>query len=246
MNVKIESSWAKHLSGEFEKKYFTELTSFVKKEYKERTVYPAPKNIFRAFDLCPFDKVKVVILGQDPYHGVKQANGLCFAVSDGVAVPPSLQNIFKEIASDIGDRAKSEEVLRPATERERRRTELSRANRAGRSGDLTRWAEQGVLLLNATLTVRAHNAGSHQGKGWEQFTDAVIRALSEQRANLVFILWGNYAKAKGAHIDRSKHLVLEAPHPSPFSAASGFFGCKHFSRANNYLVKHREEPIDWL
>ncbi|HEY4501360.1 MAG TPA: uracil-DNA glycosylase [Candidatus Paceibacterota bacterium] len=230
MNVKIEPSWGEHLQGEFEKEYFSELTEFVKKEYKEGTVYPAPKNIFRAFDLCPFDKVKVVILGQDPYHGVRQANGLAFAVEDSQAVPPSLQNIYKEIANDCGDRAKSEEVLRPA----------------GRSGDLSRWAEQGVLLLNATLTVRAHSAGSHQKKGWELFTDAVIRALSQERAGLVFMLWGNYAKAKGAHIDRSKHLVLEAPHPSPFSAASGFFGCKHFSMANDYLAKHGKKPIDWL
>lgn len=222
MNVKIEPSWGEKLKGEFEKEYFAELTAFVKKEYKEGTVYPAPKNIFRAFDLCPFDKVKVVILGQDPYHGAGQANGLCFAVSDGVAVPPSLQNIFKEIASDLG---------KPLVHT---------------SGDLTRWAEQGVLLLNATLTVRAHNAGSHQGKGWEEFTDAVIRALSEQRAGLVFMLWGNYAKQKGAHIDRSKHLVLEAPHPSPFSASSGFFGCKHFSKANEYLISHNETPINWL
>ena len=175
MNVKIEPLWGEKLKGEFEKEYFANLTAFVKKEYKEETVYPAPKNIFRAFDLCPFDKVKVVILGQDPYHGVKQANGLAFAVESSQAVPPSLQNIFKEIESDLGDRAESEEVLRPA----------------GRSGDLTRWAEQGVLLLNATLTVRAHNAGSHQGKGWEQFTDAVIRTLSEERAGLVFMLWGN-------------------------------------------------------
>lgn len=222
MNVKIEPSWAKKLRGEFEKEYFAELTSFVKKEYKEGTVYPAPKNIFRAFDLCPFDKVKVVILGQDPYHGVRQANGLAFAVEDSQSVPPSLQNIFKEIASDL------EKPL------------------VHTSGDLTRWAEQGVLLLNATLTVRAHNAGSHQGKGWEEFTDAVIRALGDERAGLVFMLWGNYAKAKGAHIDRSKHLVLEAPHPSPFSASSGFFGCKHFSKANNYLIAHKETPIDWL
>ncbi|MCR4333938.1 MAG: uracil-DNA glycosylase [Patescibacteria group bacterium] len=230
MQVKIEPSWEKHLKGEFEKEYFAELTAFVKKEYKEGKVYPAPKNIFRAFDLCPFEKVKVVILGQDPYHGERQANGLAFAVDGGTRVPPSLQNIYKEIESDLGDRAKSEEVLRPA----------------GRSGDLTRWAEQDVLLLNATLTVRAHSAGSHQEKGWEQFTDAVIRALSEERAGLVFMLWGNYAKAKGAHIDRSKHLVLEAPHPSPFSVASGFFGCKHFSKANDYLVTHNETPIDWL
>ncbi len=233
MNVKIEPSWGEKLDGEFEKDYFAELVWFVKKEYKEGIVYPAPKNIFRAFDLCPFDKVKVVILGQDPYHGVKQANGLAFAVEDSQAVPPSLQNIFKEIASDIG---------KPLVHT---------------SGDLTRWAEQGVLLLNATLTVRAHNAGSHQNKGWEQFTDAVIRALSEERANLVFMLWGNYAKSKGAHIDRAKsstksdlvldkHLMLEAPHPSPFSANNGFFGCKHFSKANDYLIAHNKTPIDWL
>ncbi len=223
MNVKIEPSWEERLKGEFEKSYFAELTRFVKKEYKEGTVYPAPKNIFRSFDLCPFDTVKVIVLGQDPYHGVGQANGLCFAVSDGVQVPPSLQNIYKEIASDCGYQMSTKQ-----------------------SGDLTRWAEQGVLLLNATLTVRAHSAGSHQGKGWEQFTDAVIRALSEQRAGIVFMLWGNYAKSKGAHIDRSKHLVLESPHPSPFSAYSGFFGCKHFSKANEYLIAHNETPIDWL
>jgi len=221
MNVKIEPSWAEKLKGEFEKQYFAELTTFVKKEYKEGTVYPAPKHIFRAFDLCPFENVKVVILGQDPYHGVRQANGLAFAV-DEKAVPPSLQNIFKEIASDIG---------KPLTHT---------------TGDLSRWATQGVLLLNATLTVRARSAGSHQGYGWELFTDAAIRALSEEREHLVFMLWGNYAKAKGSHIDRDKHLVLEAPHPSPFSAASGFFGCKHFSAANEYLIAHSESPIDWL
>lgn len=223
MEVKIEDSWKAKLKGEFEQDYFKELTSFVKKEYKEGAVYPAPKNIFRAFDLCSFDTVKVVILGQDPYHGDGQANGLCFAVNDGITVPPSLQNIYKEIDSDLyGGRSSVK-----------------------RSGDLRRWAEQGVLLLNATLTVRAHAAGSHQMKGWEQFTDAVIRVLSEEREHLVFILWGNYAKAKGTHIDRSKHLVLEAPHPSPFSAASGFFGCKHFSKANDYLTAHGATLIDW-
>jgi uracil-DNA glycosylase len=222
MQVQIEPSWAKHLAGEFEKEYFAELTNFVKKEYQEGKVYPAPKNIFRAFDLCPFDKVKVVILGQDPYHGTGQANGLAFAVNENEAAPPSLQNIFKEIQSDLG---------KPLVHT---------------SGDLSRWAEQGVLLLNATLTVRAHTAGSHQEKGWEQFTDAVIKALSEEREHLVFILWGNYAKAKGAHIDRTKHLVLESPHPSPFSAASGFFGSKPFSKTNEYLVAHDEAPIDWL
>ncbi len=222
MNVKIEESWKTKLQGEFEQDYFAELTAFVKKEYQDDTVYPAPENIFRAFDLCPFDKVEVVILGQDPYHGTGQANGLAFAVDEHTKVPPSLQNIFKEIESDIG---------KPLVHT---------------SGDLTRWAEQGVLLLNATLTVRAHSAGSHQERGWERFTDAVIRTLSEERENLVFMLWGNYAKAKGAHIDRSKHLVLEAPHPSPFSAASGFFGCKHFSTANEYLIAHGKQPVDWL
>jgi len=224
MNVKIEPSWEERLKDEFEKKYFAELTEFVKKEYKEGTVYPAPKNIFRAFDLCPFDKVKVVILGQDPYHGVKQANGLAFAVHDEVTVPPSLQNIFKELSADC---SLPFEAL-------------------AKKGNLEHWSKQGVLLLNATLTVRARNAGSHQGKGWEAFTDAAIKALSEKREHLVFMLWGNYARQKGAHIDRSKHLVLEAPHPSPFSANSGFFGCKHFSKANEYLISHNQTPIDWL
>lgn len=222
MEVKIEESWKENLSGEFEQGYFAELTKFVKEEYQDGVVYPAPKNIFRAFDLCPFDKVKVVILGQDPYHGERQANGLAFAVDEREALPPSLRNIFKEIESDFG---KPLEHM---------------------SGDLSRWAKQGVLLLNATLTVRAHQAGSHQQKGWEQFTDAVIRALSEERTGLVFLFWGNYAKAKGVHIDRSKHLVLEAPHPSPLSAHAGFFGCKHFSKTNDYLVSHGETPIDWL
>lgn len=222
MEVKIDASWRKKLKEEFEKSYFTELTEFVKKEYKDEAVYPSPKYIFRAFDLCPFEKVKVVILGQDPYHGQRQANGLAFAVDEKESVPPSLQNIFKEIDSDFG---------KPLV---------------NRSGDISRWAEQGVLLLNATLTVRAHMAGSHQGQGWELFTDAAIRALSDEREHLVFMLWGNYAKAKGAHIDRNKHLVLEAPHPSPFSAYSGFFGCKHFSKANDYLIVNKEKPIDWL
>ena len=222
MTVKIHPSWHAHLHEEFEKPYFKELSDFVKKEYQHEVVYPAPKNIFRAFDLCPFDEVKVVILGQDPYHGPKQANGLCFAVEDDIRLPPSLQNIFKEIESDMG---------KPLVHR---------------SGDLTRWATQGVLLLNATLTVRAHLANSHQGKGWEHFTDAAVRALSSERENLVFILWGNYAKAKGAHIDRSKHCVLESAHPSPLSAYNGFFGCKHFSKANAYLEAHGKTPIDWL
>lgn len=222
MEVKIEKSWKEVLGGEFAQTYFTDLTKFIKEEYKEGIVYPAPKNIFRSFDLCPFDKVKVVILGQDPYHGERQANGLAFAVPESEPIPPSLRNIFKEIESDLG---------KPLMHRD---------------GDLSRWAEQGVLLLNATLTVRAHQAGSHQEKGWEPFTDAVIRALSEKREHLVFILWGNYAKAKGAHIDRAKHLVLEAPHPSPLSAHNGFFGSKHFSKANTYLAAHDQTPIDWL
>ena len=222
MEVKIDSSWKKHLAGEFEKSYFTELTAFVKKEYQEGKVYPHPKNIFRSFDLCPFEKVKVVILGQDPYHGERQANGLAFAVDEDTRVPPSLQNIFKEIENDLG---------KPLIHTD---------------GDLSRWAEQGVLLLNATLTVRAHQAGSHQEKGWELFTDAAIKALSEEREHLGFMLWGTNSTQTSAHIDRSKHPVLEAPHPSPFSAASGFFGCKHFSKANDYLIAHNETPIDWL
>lgn len=229
-DVRIEGSWKKHLEGEFEKPYFKELAEFVREEYKKGTTYPPPKNIFRAFDLTPFEKVKVVILGQDPYHGAGQANGLSFAVEEGVRLPPSLQNIFKEVESDLGDRATSEEVPKPA----------------GRGGDLSRWARQGVLLLNATLTVKGGLAGSHQNKGWEQFTDAAIAALSDQREHLVFILWGNYAKQKGAHIDRVKHCVIESPHPSPFSAYSGFFGSKPFSKTNEYLVVHGQKPIDWL
>jgi uracil-DNA glycosylase len=222
MEVKIDSSWKKHLEGEFEQPYFKDLVAFVKKEYKDEIVYPPPKYIFRAFDLCPFDKVKVVILGQDPYFNRGQANGLSFAVNEDVIIPPSLRNIFKEIEDDLG---------KPLVHH---------------SGDLSRWALQGVLLLNATLTVRAHLAGSHQGRGWEQFTDAAIRALSDEREHLVFILWGNYAKQKGAHIDRVKHLVIESAHPSPFSASAGFFGSKPFSRANAYLIEHGETPIDWL
>jgi uracil-DNA glycosylase len=221
MNVRIEPSWHVHLREEFEAPYFKKLSTFVKEEYGTLTVYPPPRQIFRAFDLCPFDGVKVVILGQDPYHGTKQANGLAFAVDEGIRVPPSLQNIYKEIEDDLGQ-------------------PLIHTN-----GDLTRWAVQGVLLLNATLTVRAHEAGSHQEKGWELFTDAAIRALSRERMHIVFMLWGNYAREKGAHIDRARHCVLEAPHPSPFSAASGFFGCRHFSRANTYLVEHGMTPIDW-
>ena len=222
MEVKIDESWKTRLAAEFEKSYFSDLAAFVKEEYKNGTVYPPPKDIFRAFELCPFDEVKVVILGQDPYHGKRQANGLAFAVHERETVPPSLQNIFKEIENDLGKPLKN------------------------RSGDLERWARQGALLLNATLTVRARLAGSHQGRGWEEFTDAAIRALSEKREHLVFILWGNYARQKGAHIDRSRHLVIESPHPSPFSASNGFFGSKPFSRANEYLVFHSKQSIDWL
>lgn len=220
MNVQIEESWKKILAPEFEKDYFIKLTDFVRQEYHTTTVYPPGRLIFNAFNLCPYNKVKVVIIGQDPYHGPGQAHGLCFSVNDGVPFPPSLQNIFKEIHDDLG-------IPMPAT------------------GNLTRWAEQGVLLLNATLTVRAHQAGSHQHKGWEEFTDAAIRALAEQREHLVFILWGSYAQKKGAFIDRNKHLVLASVHPSPLSAYNGFFGNKHFSRANAYLTEHGETPINW-
>ena len=226
--IKIGGGWKEKLAREFEKPYFTELTDFVRTEYKNATIFPAPKNIFRAFDLCPFDQVKVVISGQDPYHGAGQAVGLCFAVSSGVRPPPSLQNIFKELESDLGH-----PVNHPST------------GLGVNDPDLSRWATQGVLLLNSTLTVRASQAGSHQGKGWEQFTDAVIKQLSDEREGLVFILWGNYARAKGAHIDRIKHFVIESPHPSPFSAHSGFFGSKPFSRANAYLDEKRERPIEW-
>ncbi len=220
--VRIDPSWKMRLSAEFEQPYFKELAAFVKREYETEAVYPPPRAIFRAFDLCPFDKVKVVILGQDPYHGPNEANGLCFAVDQGQRLPPSLQNIFKEIEDEYG------------------------ASMIHRDGSLERWATQGVLLLNATLTVRAHLAGSHQGKGWETFTDAAVKALSDKREHLVFMLWGNYAKQKGAHIDPTKHLVLESAHPSPFSANSGFFGNGHFKKANEYLEANGSAPIDWL
>ncbi|WP_298653264.1 uracil-DNA glycosylase [uncultured Proteiniphilum sp.] len=220
MDIKIEESWKVHLQQEFEKPYFRILTDFVRKEYAARTIYPPAKLIFNAFDRCPFDKVKVVIVGQDPYHEPGQAHGLCFSVNDGVQLPPSLVNIYKEIEDDLGI---------PAP----------------RSGNLTRWAEQGVLLLNATLTVQAHRAGSHQGKGWEEFTDAAIRRLAEEREHLVFILWGAYAQRKGETIDANRHLVLKSPHPSPLSAHRGFFGSRHFSRANEYLSAHHREPINW-
>lgn len=220
MNVKIAESWKEQLQPEFEKEYFCRLTDFVRNEYANHTVYPPGKLIFNAFDLCPFDRVKVVIIGQDPYHGPGQAHGLCFSVNDGVQFPPSLVNIFKEIKADTGADA-------PAT------------------GNLTRWAEQGVLLLNATLTVRAYQAGSHQRQGWENFTDAAIRVLAEQKEHLVFILWGAYAQKKGAFIDRNKHLVLSSAHPSPLSAYNGFFGNKHFTRTNDYLRLHGEQEIVW-
>ena len=220
MKVEIEASWQKRLQPEFEKAYFAQLTDFVRREYAERTIYPPGRLIFNAFNLCPFDRVKVVLLGQDPYHGPGQAQGLCFSVNDGVRFPPSLVNIFKELQSDLG-------IAPPA------------------SGSLVRWAEQGVFLLNATLTVREHQAGSHQNMGWEQFTDAVIRLLAEEREHLVFILWGGYAQRKGAFIDRAKHLVIASPHPSPLSAYHGFFGTKPFSRTNQYLIANGVEPIKW-
>lgn len=220
MDVQIEPSWKQHLAPEFEKPYFVKLTNFVRQEYRTTTCYPPGKLIFNAFNLCPYDKAKVVIIGQDPYHGPGQAHGLCFSVNDGVPFPPSLQNIFKEIHDDLG-------VPVPP------------------SGNLARWAEQGVLLLNATLTVRAHQAGSHQRQGWEEFTDAAIKVLAEGREHLVFILWGAYAQKKGAFIDRSRHLVLASAHPSPLSAYHGFFGNRHFSLANAYLEQHGETPINW-
>ncbi len=220
MNVRIDESWRERLQSEFDAPYFALLTDFVRHEYATTRVYPPGSQMFAAFDACPFDKVKVVILGQDPYHEPGQAHGLCFSVNDGVPFPPSLQNIFKEIHDDIGTPVPM-------------------------SGDLTRWANQGVLLLNATLTVRAHQAGSHQNKGWEQFTDAVIHRLAQERENLVFILWGSYAQRKGEFIDRSRHLVLPSPHPSPLSAHRGFFGNRHFSRTNEYLTAHGIEPILW-
>lgn len=221
MEIRIHESWKKHLSEEFEKDYFLKLVDFVKSEYKTKKIYPPPACIFKAFDLCPFDGVNVIILGQDPYHGFKQANGLCFSVNPDVELPPSLVNIFKEISDDLG-------LPAPA------------------HGNLDNWARQGVLLLNATLTVQAGVAGSHQHKGWEQFTDAVIKKLSEEKDNLVFLLWGRYAQDKAKLIDAGKHLILNAAHPSPFSAYSGFFGCKHFSKTNEYLKSVGKEEIKWV
>jgi uracil-DNA glycosylase len=221
MVVKIEESWQKVLANEFEKPYFENLVNFVKAEYGTRQIFPPAKQIFAAFDACPFDKIKVVILGQDPYHGLGQAHGLCFSVNENVPQPPSLVNIFKEIADDL--------QITPQ-----------------RSGNLNRWAEQGVFLLNATLTVRANIAGSHQNRGWEQFTDSVIKTISDNRQNVVFMLWGNYAQQKIKLIDQTKHKILTAVHPSPLSAYRGFFGCKHFSQANKYLSDNGLEPINFI
>lgn len=220
MNVKIESSWKQLLADEWEKPYFASLVAFVKEQYRAKTVFPPASKIFAAFDSCPVENVKVVIIGQDPYHGEGQANGLCFSVNSGIQLPPSLINIYKEIKSDIGYLAQTD-------------------------GNLENWAKQGVLLLNATLTVEAHCAGSHQRKGWETFTDAVIDKIANACSGIVFMLWGNYAIKKGELIDRSRHLVLTSAHPSPLSASRGFFGNHHFSRANDYLIAHGKEPIVW-
>ena len=219
-DIKIESSWENKLQDEFQKQYFTELTSFVRDQYRMKVVYPSVKDIFKAFDACPFDEVRVVIIGQDPYHGIGQAHGLCFSVNDGITQPPSLKNIFKEIESDLG---------KPAP----------------KSGNLERWANQGVLLLNATLTVEENAAGSHHKRGWETFTDAVIKKISDEKENVVFILWGAYAQKKGQVIDTKKHHVLESAHPSPFSAYNGFLGNKHFSKTNAYLKSVGKKEIDW-
>lgn len=220
MEVRIAPDWKAILAAEFEQPYFTELVQFVRSEYASGQVFPAGRNIFRAFDKCPFEQLKVVIIGQDPYHGEGQANGLCFSVAEGVSYPPSLQNIFKEVADDVGTPI-------PA------------------SGELDRWAEQGVLLLNAVLTVRAHEAASHAGRGWERFTDAVVRAISERKEGVVYLLWGSYAQRKGALADPTRNCILKAVHPSPLSAYRGFFGCRHFSQANAYLRAHGKEEIRW-
>lgn len=220
MQVRIDETWREVLQPEFDKPYFELLTSFVRHAYQTTTCYPPARLIFNAFDSCPFDRVRVVIIGQDPYHEINQAHGLCFSVNNGVAIPPSLENIYKELNRDLGKPI-------PA------------------SGNLQHWANQGVLLLNATLTVEAHRAGSHQNKGWEELTDAAIRALNERREHIVYMLWGSYAQRKGQYIDRRRNLVLTAPHPSPLSAYRGFIGCGHFSEANNYLIQHGQEPIQW-
>jgi len=220
MQVQIEDSWREVLQEEFDKPNFELLTSFVRREYASHTCYPPGPLIFNAFNACPFSRVRVVIIGQDPYHEPGQAHGLCFSVNDGVEVPPSLQNIYKELNRDLG---------LPIPQ----------------SGNLQHWAEQGVLLLNATLTVQAHRAGSHQNKGWEELTDAAIQSLNLKRQNIVYMLWGSYAQRKGQFIDRRRNLVLTAPHPSPLSAYRGFIGCGHFSAANNYLIQHGQPPITW-
>ena len=220
MNVRIAEDWKAILADEFEKPYFATLTDFVRAEYASGEIFPMGKNIFRAFDKCPFDELKVVIIGQDPYHGVGQANGLCFSVNDGVPFPPSLQNIFKEVNSDTG-------APIPV------------------SGNLDRWAKQGVLLLNSVLTVRAHQAASHAGRGWEQFTDAVVRAIAERKSGVVYMLWGSYAQRKGAIADPAKNLILKSVHPSPLSSYRGFFGCRHFSQANHYLRSIGKSEIIW-
>lgn len=220
MDVKIAADWKVLLQPEFDKPYFEELTCFVRAEYATQRIFPAGRNIFRAFDKCPFDRLKVVIIGQDPYHGEGQANGLCFSVNDGVAFPPSLQNIFQEIHEDTGTPV-------PA------------------SGNLDRWAEQGVLLLNSVLTVRAHQAASHAGHGWEQFTDAVVRLIAERKQGIVYMLWGSYAQRKGQIADPARNLVLRSVHPSPLSVYRGFFGCRHFSQANAYLESIGKSPIVW-
>ncbi len=220
MDVKIAEDWKEILQGEFDKPYFEELTRFVRSEYAAGPIFPAGRNIFRAFDKCPFETLKVVVIGQDPYHGVGQANGLCFSVNDGVPFPPSLQNIFQEIRDDVGTPVPS-------------------------SGNLDRWAEQGVLLLNSVLTVRAHQAASHAGRGWEQFTDAVVRIIAERKQELVYMLWGSYAQRKGQMADPSRNLILKSVHPSPLSVYRGFFGCRHFSQANAYLESVGKTPIVW-
>ena len=220
MNVKIEQSWKDALSEEFDKEYFIKLTNFVRNEYLSgKAIYPAPANIFNAFNLCPLNKVKVVIIGQDPYHEPGQAHGLCFSLLPPTRIPPSLVNIYKEIQNDLGHQSVT-------------------------NGDLTYWAEQGVLLLNATLTVQAHLAASHAGKGWEQFTDAVIREVAK-RDNVVYMLWGAYAQKKAEFVNPEKNLILKSVHPSPLSASRGFFGNHHFSRANQYLIEHGKSPIEW-
>lgn len=220
MEVKIAQDWKEILQEEFDKPYFEELCRFVREEYSTREIFPKAKNIFRAFDKCPLDRLKVVIIGQDPYHGVGQANGLCFSVAEGVPFPPSLQNIFKEVERDV-------------------------KSPIPHTGELERWAEQGVLLLNAVLTVRAHEAASHAGRGWERFTDSVVKAIAERKEGIVYMLWGNYAQKKGAIADPKRNCILKGVHPSPLSAYRGFFGCSHFSQANNYLLSIGKEPIIW-